>query len=468
MRPFAHTGGLSDVSSALPRALARLGHRVTVVLPKYRGAQTSAAGWPADIPFGLHAYPVRFVEQPLEPGLTAVLIDAPPLYDRDGLYGDARGEYGDNTFRFAVLCRGALEYARLKGARPSVIHAHDWQGALAPVYARTVLHDDPIVGGVKTILTIHNLAFQGMFDAKELVWIGLGRDLYTPNVMEFWGRASALKAGIVLSDLITTVSPTYAREILQPQYGFGFDGILRTRAKDLVGILNGIDVDVWNPAADPRLPARFTAASLPRRKPNKRALLEAVGLPFDAASLARPVIGIVTRLTQQKGCDLYAAAGERLLHANAVWVVLGSGEAGCEDFWKRLAAAHPDRVAARIGFDDGLAHLIEGGADLFLMPSWYEPCGLNQMYSQRYGALPIVRATGGLQDTVIDIDESAEGGTGFKFVDYTPDALLGAIARAVTAFANSKTWKGFQRNAMRQDFSWDVSAREYVKVYRGL
>jgi starch synthase len=467
MRPFARTGGLSDVSSALPRALARLGHRVTVVLPKYRGATPRGAAIAAAVPFGLHNYPVHFIEETVEDGVQAVLIDAPPLYDRDGLYGDSRGEYTDNVFRFAVLCRGALEYARLRGTRPSVIHAHDWQAALAPVYARTVLHDDPIVGGVKTVLTIHNLAFQGIFDARELTWIGLGRDLYTPNVMEFWGRASALKAGIVLSDVITTVSPTYAREIVTPDYGFGFDGILRTRQKDLVGILNGIDTDVWNPATDRHLAERFSAASLARRKANKRALLARMGLTGDAAALARPLIGIVTRLTQQKGCDLYAAAGERLMDLDATWVVLGSGEGWCEEFWKRMATSYPERVAASIGFDDSLAHLIEGGSDLFLMPSWYEPCGLNQMYSQRYGTLPIVRATGGLQDTVVDADESLAGGTGFKFHDYTPDALLGAVARAVRAFGNPKSWKRFQQNAMRQDFSWDVSAREYVKVFRG-
>jgi len=468
MRPFARTGGLSDVSSALPRALARLGHHVTVVLPKYRGADTgSAPAFAADVPFGLHTYPVHFVEVAVEPGVTAVLIDAPALYDRDGLYGDSRGDFGDNAFRFAVLCRGALEYARLKGTRPSVVHCHDWQAALAPAYLRTVLLDDPIVGGVKTVLTIHNLAFQGGFDPTELNWIGLGTDLYTPQVMEFWGRASALKAGVVLSDVITTVSPTYAREILQPEYGFGFEGILRSRDTDLVGILNGIDVDVWNPQTDPLLPQLFGAASLPKKKINKKALLDAVGLPADEAALARPLIGIVTRLTQQKGCDLHAAAGEALLDSGASWVMLGSGEGWAEEFWKRLAAAHPDRVATRIGFDDRLAHLIEGGADMFLMASWYEPCGLNQMYSQRYGTLPIVRATGGLQDTVIDAAESPAEGTGFKFHDHTAEAMLGAIGRAVRAFGNQKSWKGFQQNAMRQDFSWDVSAREYVKVYRG-
>jgi len=321
------------VCTALPLALARLGHRVTVVVPKYRGAPTDGApGWAADIPFGRHAYPVRFIEQKMAEGVTAVLVDAPPLYDRAGLYGDSRGEYGDNAFRFAVLCRGALEYVRLKGTRPSVMHAHDWQGALAPVYARTVLRDDPIVGGVKTVLTIHNLAFQGTFDPKELAWIGLGPDLYTPQTLEFWGRASTLKGAVVLSDVITTVSPTYAREILRPEYGFGFDGILRSRAKDLVGILNGIDTDVWNPQTDAQLPVRYSRASLPRKKAIKRALLDASRLPVDDAALARPLIGIVTRLTQQKGCDLYAGAGERLLDIDASWVMLGSGDGWCEEF----------------------------------------------------------------------------------------------------------------------------------------
>jgi starch synthase len=468
MRPFGKTGGLADVSSALPLALARLGHRVTVVVPKYRGAPSDGApGWAADVPFGLHAYPVHFIEQPIADSVTAVLIDAPPLYDRDGLYGDSRGEYGDNAFRFAVLCRGALEYTRLKGVRPSVIHAHDWQGALAPVYARAALHGDPIVGGVKTVFTIHNLAFQGSFDPKELAWIGFGRDLFTPHILEFWGRASALKGGIVLSDTITTVSPTYAREMLEPDYGFGFDGILRTRADRLVGILNGIDTDVWNPQTDPHLPQRYSQASLAKKKAVKRALLEASGLPVDEASLARPLIGIVTRLTQQKGCDLYAGAGPRLAEIDASWVILGSGDGWCEEIWKRLAAANPDRVSTTIGFDDARAHLIEGGADMFLMPSWYEPCGLNQMYSQRYGTLPIVRATGGLHDTVVDADESPAQGTGFKFHDFTAEAMLGALGRAVRAFGNPKAWKRFQQNAMAQDFSWDVSAREYVKVYRG-
>jgi starch synthase len=419
------------------------------------------------VPFGAHSYPVRFVEQRLAEGVTAVLVDAPALYDRDGLYGDAKGEYGDNAFRFAVLCRGALEYARLRGRRPAAIHAHDWQGGLAPVYARTVLRDDPVIGGVRTVLTIHNLAFQGQFDPAELTWMALGRDLFTPDKLEFWGRASALKGGVVFSDKITTVSPTYAREILTPEYGFGFNGILASRAQDLAGILNGIDTDAWDPTRDPYLPAHFDAADLERKAVVKRALLEAAGLPHDAAAMTRPVIGIVTRLTHQKGCDLVAAAADRLMRFDAAWVMLGSGDAWCEDLWRHLAERWPDRVAARIGFDERVAHLIEGGSDLFLMPSWYEPCGLNQMYSQRYGTVPIVRATGGLNDTVQDVDEGPDAATGFKFRDYTPDALVGTVGRALGLFPNSQRWKGIQRNGMKRDFSWDVSAREYVKVYRG-
>jgi starch synthase len=419
------------------------------------------------VPFGANNYPVRFVEQRLADGVTAVLIDAPALYDRDGLYGDAKGDFGDNAFRFAVLCRGALEYARLRGRRPSAIHAHDWQGGLAPVYARTVLRDDPVIGGVPTVLTIHNLAFQGQFDAGEMAWIGLGAELFRADRLEFWGRASSLKGGVVFSDKITTVSPTYAKEILTPEYGFGFHGILASRARDLSGILNGIDTETWDPKTDHYLPAHFDAEHLEDRAVVKRTLLEIAGLPHDKAAMKRPVIGIVTRLTRQKGCDLVASAADRLMRFDAAWVMLGSGDAWYEDLWRQLAARAPTRVAARIGFDERLAHLIEGGSDLFLMPSWYEPCGLNQMYSQRYGAVPIVRATGGLNDTVVDVDEGPDAATGFKFSDYTPDALVRTVDRALGLFPNSQRWKGIQRNGMKQDFSWDVSAREYVKVYRG-
>src|SRR4029079_13916285 len=309
--------------------------------------------------------------------------------------------------------------------------------------------DDPIIGGVRTVMTIHNLAFQGTFDARELGWIGLGADLYQPHLLEFYGRASALKGGVVFSDVITTGSPTYAREILTPEYGFGFDGILRSREQDLRGILNGIDTATWDPRSDKYLPVHFDTHNLDNKQELKRLLLEKAGLRADQAALARPLIGIVTRLTHQKGCDLFSSAADRLMQIDASWVMLGSGEAWCEDLWRTLAGRFPDRVSARIGFDEELAHLIEAGSDLFLMPSWYEPCGLNQMYSLRYGTLPVVRATGGLQDTVTDPEESASAATGFKFRHYTAEGLIWAVDRAISLYRDDPAqWKIMQRNGM--------------------
>jgi starch synthase len=468
-RPFAKTGGLADVAGALPLALARLGHRVTLVLPRYRGIETGgAAAQAADVPFGANHYPVRFIELPVCDGVTAVLVDAPDLFDRDGLYGSATGDYPDNAFRFAVLSRGALEYARLRKFRPSVVHAHDWQAGLVPVYLRTVLRDDPVLGGVPSVMTIHNLAFQGLFGPDILPWIGLAPELFRVDALEFWGRVSYLKGGIVFSEKITTVSQAYAREILTPEYGFGFEGILASRAADLVGILNGIDADVWDPATDPHLPMHFTVDSLEHKVGVKRALLEEVGLPVDAASLARPTIGLVSRLTDQKGFDLIAAAARPLMAFDANWVMLGNGEPHYERFWRDLQRRAPQRVAVYIGFNERLAHLIEGGSDLFLMPSRFEPCGLNQMYSLRYGTLPVVRATGGLEDTVQDEAEAGRNATGFSFREYSPDVLVHTIGRALEAYRKPRRWKTMQRTAMAQDHAWDVSGREYVKVFRGV
>jgi starch synthase len=480
-RPFAKTGGLADVAGALPQALARLGHHVTVVLPRYRGTDTAGfASQSADVPFGAQTYPVVFVEA-REKGdnrlfsqkkgtagsVTTVLVDAPDLFDRDGLYGDAAGDFADNGFRFAVLSRAALEYARLRGRRPSVVHGHDWQAGLAAVYLKTVLAGDPIVGGVRSVFTIHNLAFHGLFPLNLIRWIGLPESLARPSGIEFYGQASALKGGIVFSDAITTVSPTYAKEITTPQFGFGFEGIVASRSDDLVGILNGIDTETWNPEADAYLPSHFSAGDLKGKSKVKAALLEYAALSGNRTSLSRPLIGLVSRLTDQKGFDLIAAAADQLMAFDATWVMLGSGDARYERFWRQLAERYPERVAARIGFDETLAHLIEAGADLFLMPSRFEPCGLNQMYSLRYGTLPIVRATGGLRDTVVDVDEQPSRGTGFMFREASADALVATVNRALTLYKNTRRWKAIQRRAMAEDHSWDVSAREYVKVYEG-
>ena len=467
--PFAKTGGLAEVAGALPEALARLGHTVTIVLPRYRGiAIDGARRTDLGIALGSFEHAVAVHERPLRDNVRVAFIDAPALFDREGLYGTARGDYPDNALRFALFGRAALEYVRARGVRPSILHAHDWQAGLVPVYQKMQLSADPIVGGVPSVFTIHNLAFQGLFPASTLARIGLGWEMLNIQAMEYWGQISYLKGGINFSEKITTVSPRYAREIVQPELGFGIDGILARRSADLVGILNGIDVERWNPERDPFVPAPFNAADLTAKRGAKRALLEAAGLPADNEALNSPVIGLVSRLTDQKGFDLIAAASDRLMGLDASWVMLGSGDAAYEDLWRGLAKKYPHRVSATIGFDERLAHLIEAGADVFLMPSRFEPCGLNQMYSLRYGTVPVVRATGGLDDTVQDFDPATGSGTGFKFREYVPSALSHALERALAMYRKPAVWRQIQQSGMSLDFSWDASAREYVKVYRTL
>ena len=463
--PFAKTGGLAEVTGALPLALARLGHRVTLIIPRYRGIEVGR-GDEATFSLAGRSVGVGFARQPLAAGVEAVLVDAPDLFDREGLYGTADGDYADNAWRFAVFSRAALEFARLSGQRPSIIHAHDWQTGLVPAYQKMHFSHDPIVGGVPSIFTIHNLAFQGIFPAATLDEIGLGWEVFNVQAMEYFGKISYLKAGINFSEKITTVSPNYAREVVTPEMGFGFNGVLARRQSDLVGILNGIDTERWNPAADAFVAAPFSARNLAGKRKAKALLLEHAGLPHDKASLARPVIGLIARLTDQKGMDLIAAAADDLMSLDAAWTILGNGEARYEDLWRSLATRYPDRVSVKIGFDERLAHHIESGADAFLMPSRFEPCGLNQMYSLRYGTVPIVRATGGLEDTIEDYDPRTGAGTGFKFVEYTPVAMLEAVRRALEVYRNPAVWKRIQQQGMQQDHSWDVSAREYVKVYR--
>jgi starch synthase len=479
MHPFATSGGLSEVLGALPQALTRLGHRVTAIIPRYRrvpiGPNIStvnptphraepAADLEATIEMGSRQFRVGFYRTEIGERLTAVFVDVPELFDRDGLYGNGDGDYPDNAIRFAVFSRAALEYLRLRGQRPSVIHVHDWQAGLVPAYQKMLFSPDPIVGGVPVVFTIHNLAFQGIFPVGTLDEIGLPRDVLHVEAMEFYGRISYLKAGINFSERITTVSPTYSREILERQHGFGFEGVLARRSKDLRGILNGIDDSRWNPATDSYLPARYNAEDLAGKTEVKRFLLQSSGLDATDAGLARPLIGLVSRLTDQKGFDLISAAAEELMTLDAAWVMLGSGDRKYEEQWKMLAARFPDRVSATIGYDERLEHLIEGGADAFLMPSRFEPCGLNQLNSLRYGTLPIVRATGGLNDTVKD-KVNGRPGTGFRFDDYTPDALVAAVRRALDVYETRDAWREMQRAAMAGNFSWDVSAREYVKVY---
>jgi len=489
-QPFAKTGGLADVLGALSPALARLGWNVTLALPRYRGVEAGAVIDTFPVTVGGYTRDAAFHEAPLADGARAILIDCPDLYDRDALYGPANADYPDNALRFAFLARAALEFAGRRGAGPSVVHAHDWQAGLAPVYLRTVYASHPVLGGTPSVFTIHNLAFQGVFDAAWLPRLDLGSEQFTVDRLEYWGRISFMKGGIVDSRVITTVSRRYADEIQTPDFGFGFDGILRARSGDLVGILNGIDMNEWDPAHDPFLPAPFSADDLSGKQAAKLAVLRRFGLPADDRTAKRPLVGMVSRMVDQKGLDLIAALADDLPRLDASWIVLGTGDPTYEDLWRTLAARHPDRIAAHIGFDESLAHLIEGGADMFLMPSRYEPCGLNQMYSMRYGTVPVVHAVGGLYDTVVDYAlgapkggeggptrrtrdvgpvaprrQSHEAGTGFVFRVYRPDALMEALTRALTLFRDTRKWKAIQVAGMQQDFSWDRSAREYVKIY---
>ncbi|MGI8990291.1 MAG: glycogen synthase GlgA [Bryobacteraceae bacterium] len=457
--PYAKTGGLADVVGALPAALTRFGHEVTVLIPRYAAVQSTPSRrvWDA-LPIWIDgiAYPTSLFAP--EDGGPVLFLDCPPLYSRPGLYGDPAGDYPDNAIRFAVLCRAALEVAR-HVFRPNLIHCHDWQTGLIPAYLKTTFANDPTFFGIRTLFTIHNLGYQGIFARAALAQIGLSADLFRPDRIEFWGDIGFLKAGLVYSDAISTVSPRYAEEIQTPEYGHGLDDLLRERRADLTGILNGVDYRHWNPETDHFLPANYSAKKLDGKKVCKRELLREFGLP--PAAIERPLVGIVSRLTGQKGADLIAGIAGPLFEEDVSLVVLGSGEARYESLFRRIAQAHPDRVGVFLGYNDGLAHRIEAGSDMFLMPSRYEPCGLNQIYSLRYGTVPIVRATGGLDDTI-------EEGTGFKFREYSGEALLGAIRAACRAFRKRGSWTETMRRGMAKDFSWDASARQYSGLYARL
>jgi starch synthase len=462
--PFAKTGGLADVLGALPVALARLGLDVTLVLPRYRGVVPGRLVERFPVSVGGFTREVRFHETALDAGARGLLVDCPDLFDREGLYGVGTTDYPDNARRFAMLVRAALEFAGRRGA-PSVVHAHDWHAALAPVYLRTLYASHPVLAGTPSVLTIHNLAYQGLFDPDWLPRLDLPRDLHAVDELEYWGRISLLKGGIIDADVITTVSPRYAQEIQTPEFGFGFEDVLRRRSADLVGVLNGIDTDEWDPSRDRYLPEPFDVDDLSGKEAAKREVLARFGLKADGAAMKRPLIGMVSRMVDQKGFDLMGSVADELMMLDAAWAVLGTGEARYQDLWAGIAVGHPDRVGAHIGFDESLAHLIEAGADIFLMPSRFEPCGLNQMYSLRYGTVPVVRGVGGLADTVQDHAPMNAESTGFVFREYTGTALLAVLGRALSVYEDRPRWRAIQAAGMRQDNSWDRSAREYVKLY---
>ena len=466
--PFAKTGGLADVLGTLSVALERLGHEVTVILPAYRcalqgGFALQDTGMTVTVPVADRQEEGGILQATIGKNVSACLIRADRYFDREFLYGTATEDYPDNAERFTFFCRAALEWLRRSPA--DIIHAHDWQAALAVIFLKTQASRYRETAGAKTVFTIHNLGFQGILPASAWDVFNLDKFFFAPQFLEFYDKINLMKGALVFADKLTTVSPTYAQEIMTTTQGFGLEGILRQRAADLVGILNGVDYSQWNPWTDEFITHHYGEKSLAIKEDCKKSLCQTVGL---ADRPATPLIGMITRLTAQKGCDLVQAIFDKLMEFDLQFVLLGSGEPRFENFFRAAAERFADRVAVRINFDERLAHQIEAGADLFLMPSLYEPCGLNQMYSLKYGTPPIVSAVGGLKDSVQDYDAPRNAGTGFVFTRHSAEALLDAIQRALSAYSDKKSWTALRRRAMAMDFSWERSAHLYYDLYKTL
>jgi starch synthase len=464
--PFRKTGGLADVAGALPGALKRRGIDVRVVMPLYQGVpwhRLERLDGLLRVPmyYGEGRAAVRMAHTP-GADVPVYFIDHQSYFDRPQPYGPPGQAYPDNLERFAFFSRASLELCTALAFQPDVVHANDWQTALVPVYLNTVEWGRPLHASA-SVFTIHNLAHQGVFEGGAMFLTGLGSEHYHPGEFEHLGVMNLVKAAIRHGTMLSTVSPTYAREIQSPAHGFGLDGVLTERRDDLRGILNGIDVEAWNPATDPHLAASYDARDLAGKATCKAALQREMGLPVRDGT---PVFGVVGRLASQKGFDVLAHALDRLLGWNLQMVILGSGDHEAEDFFRAAARRHGDRFRAHIGFDEGLAHRIEAGSDFFIMPSRFEPCGLNQMYSLRYGTLPVVRATGGLDDTVLQYDEATGEGTGFRFDDLDPDSLANTVGWALSTFHDRPAHiEAMRGRAMAQDFSWARAAAFYETLY---
>lgn len=472
--PFAKTGGLADVAGALPRELVKLGHHVYLVIPRYGTIDGAAQGFKEwrrlTVPTASGPIDAVIEQATLKDcGVQVLAVRHDPFFARTGLYQESGRDYPDNLERFAFFSRAVLELipalSQETGWTPDLLHAHDWQTALSIVYLRTLYAGQPVFKGIRTLFTIHNIGYQGLFPAADYWKTGLGPELFTLQWLEFYGSLNLLKGGLVFADLLTTVSPTYSREIQTPEFGFGLDGVLRERKDRLAGVVNGIDADLWNPAADPYLPCRYSVPDLAGKKVCKSSLQREMNLPVREV----PLLGIVSRLSEQKGHDLVAEALPELMGLDLQMVLLGTGDPSLEAGFRSLQAQFPEKIGLRIGFDEGLAHRIEAGSDLFLMPSRYEPCGLSQLYSLRYGTVPIVRRTGGLADTVLNYSPRAvkEGrATGFLFGEPTKEALLTTVLLALRVYAEREEWRSLIRAGMGTDVSWAKSACAYEELYR--
>ncbi|HMB26585.1 MAG TPA: glycogen/starch synthase [Blastocatellia bacterium] len=466
--PYSKTGGLGDVAGALPRALSRVGCDVCVVTPRYTGW----GGHPGDVvshetgelilddlrvPFA-GGVEYAAVWRDWMNGAPVYFIDNPEYFGRGYIYG-----YGDfDAERFAFFSRAVIELSKRVGGPPDVVHCNDWQTGFIPAYLAKVYASDPFFARTATLFTIHNLAFQGIFDPNLVLKFGFGWDVYQYG-MEFHGAANAMKAGIYFSTAVSTVSPKYAQEIQTPEFGVNLDGLLRQRRDSLIGILNGVDYNVWNPETDGNIAANYGIHDLSGKTACKRDLLEKYQLPVD---LEKPVVAIVSRLTSQKGIDLIAQAVWRFMETGAYFILLGSGAESYVGYFQHVRDTMPAQVGVYFGYNNALAHQIEAGADIFLMPSAYEPCGLNQMYSLKYGAAPIVRGVGGLDDTIRNFEPTTGRGNGYKFYEYSGDRLIEKFYEAMMVYYDRETWRKLQLNGMREDFSWDSSAHNYMTAYR--
>lgn len=467
--PFAKTGGLADVLEALPTVLRQQGADVRIYMPFHRIVRERAdhltlLSHKATIAVGIHDYTIRFWETRTASGIPLYLLEKDEFFDRTHLYGTpSMGDYEDNAERFITFCRGVLPLCSAIQWYPTILHLHDWQTGLIAAYNRFHWRSLPLFSSTGTVFTIHNLAYQGIFPRSHFSLTGLPSEAFSMDGLEYWGRCNFLKAGLIYSDLLTTVSPRYAREIQEPPLGNGLDGVLSARRDSLRGILNGIDTGKWDPETDPFIASHFSHRDLSGKRLCKDALLHELGLPREHRDW--PLLAMIGRLDNQKGFDLLLEILENLMQLPLLLAILGTGDAAIGQRLSETAKRYPDRIRARFEFNDALAHRIEAGADIFLMPSFYEPCGLNQMYSLRYGTLPVVHATGGLDDSVVDLAVDPVRGTGFKFYRYQATAFLHAVQLSLAAYRDRDAWRRVQVRAMLQDFSWKRSAEAYWEVY---
>lgn len=467
--PFAQTGGLGEVLSALPAELAGLGVEVDVVMPKYRGIHPDKFDLEKldisiDVTLNAKEVTSRLWKFDDRRGVRYLFLECDDYYDREALYGTADADYEDNAERFVFLTRAAIELAVSSGTHYDIFHSHDWQAALTPVYLRTLYAGEPSLQESAAVMTIHNLGYQGIFWHLDMPLVGVGWEFFTPKHMEFHGKLNFLKSGIVFADKVNTVSLGYRNEILTPEFGFGLEGILQEKGSHLSGILNGVDYTIWNPEHDPLICAAFSANDLTGKSLCKAELQKIAHLPVRPEV---PLIGMVSRLSSQKGIDILAGAFDSLMGHDLQVVVLGTGEARYQTIFADLEEKYPDKAGIFLSYDYELAHKIFAGADMSLVPSRYEPCGLNQLYSLKYGTVPIVRATGGLTETVEEFSFEEDSGTGFKFSEEDPATLEMTILKAVSCYRDeSGGWKRLMTRGMNKDFSWNRSARDYLELYK--